>query len=73
MDLSAGCGRAAGHGRVGGHISSMWTVLAVPPLGPDRRDPRILTSEELANLAHLRRACDLMDRESARRLNGRRA
>ncbi len=34
-----------------------------------RRYARIVTPEELANLAHLRRARDLMDREYARPLN----
>jgi transcriptional regulator GlxA family with amidase domain len=34
-----------------------------------RRYPRIVTPEELANLAHLRRARDLMDREYARPLD----
>jgi AraC-like DNA-binding protein len=34
-----------------------------------RRYPRPVTPEELANLAHLRRARDLMDREYARRLD----
>jgi AraC-like DNA-binding protein len=34
-----------------------------------RRYARIVTSEELANLAHLRRARDLMDREYARPLD----
>jgi AraC-like DNA-binding protein len=34
-----------------------------------RRYARIVTPEELANLAHLRRARDLMDREYARRLD----
>lgn len=35
---------------------------------PSRRYARIVTSEELANLAHLRRARDLIDREYARPL-----
>ena len=34
-----------------------------------RRYARIVTPEELANLAHLRRARDLMDREYARPLD----
>ncbi len=34
-----------------------------------RRYARIVTPEELANLAHLRRARDLMDREHARPLD----
>src|ERR1700754_3026638 len=39
--------------------------------GRDREDDyaRIVTSEELANLAHLRRARDMMDREYARPLD----
>jgi AraC-like DNA-binding protein len=36
---------------------------------PARRYARIVTPEELANLAHLRRARDLMDREYARPLD----
>jgi AraC-like DNA-binding protein len=36
---------------------------------PARHYPGIVTSEELANLAHLRRARDLMDREYARPLD----
>lgn len=35
---------------------------------PARRYARIMTPEELANLAHLRRARDLIDREYARPL-----
>lgn len=35
---------------------------------PRRRYARLVTSEELANLAHLRRARDLIDREYARPL-----
>lgn len=38
-------------------------------LGPERHYPDIVTPEELANLAHLRRARDLMDREYARPLD----
>jgi AraC-like DNA-binding protein len=36
---------------------------------PRRRYARIVTAEDLANLAHLRRARDLMDREYARPLD----
>ena len=38
-------------------------------MGSEGRYPRIVTPEELANLAHLRRARDLMDREYARPLD----
>ena len=38
-------------------------------MGAERRYSRIVTPEELANLAHLRRARDLMDREYARPLD----
>jgi AraC-like DNA-binding protein len=44
-------------------------VLPLPLSVPARRYARIVTPEELANLAHLRRARDLIDREYARPLD----
>jgi AraC-like DNA-binding protein len=44
-------------------------LAARRPSVPARRYARIVTAEELANLAHLRRARDLMDREYARPLD----
>lgn len=43
--------------------------LVTPPPVPARRYARVVTSEDLANLAHLRRARDLMDREYSRPLD----
>jgi AraC-like DNA-binding protein len=46
-----------------------WTRARGAGLAPTRRYARIVTPDELANLAHLRRARDLMDREYARPLD----
>jgi AraC-like DNA-binding protein len=47
--------------------ASLWSRSAAPRRA--RRYARNVTAEELANLAHLRRARDLMDREYARPLD----
>jgi AraC-like DNA-binding protein len=49
-------------------VVATWGVRVWWGLGPAPRYPRLVTSEELANLAHLRRARDLIDREYARPL-----
>jgi len=53
---------------VSSYGSLIWVRLAVPS-ALARRYARIVTPEELADLAHLRRARDLIDREYARPLD----
>src|SRR3977135_3316746 len=48
-----------------GGVAQAWCFVSVRA----RRYARIVTPEELANLAHLRRARDLIDREYARPLD----
>ena len=51
-----------------GVLAARWPSPVRARLGPGRRPgryPGLVTPEELANLAHLRRARDLMDRDYA--------
>jgi AraC-like DNA-binding protein len=56
-------------GGIVGDMSSMWPRSRCHVSAPARRYARGVTPEELANLAHLRRARDLIDREYARPLD----
>ncbi len=47
----------------------MWSMSDGRIEAVGRRYARVVTSEQLANLAHLRRARDLIDREYARPLD----